>query len=73
MLKHCRPDILTRGTSEHITPGGALCVIGVPLDEMLVRCGDSAPSMGINLFDHLSDLMNGTGEMGCCQPGTASF
>ena len=41
-------------------PGGALCVIGVPLKDMLVRCGNSAPSMDINLFDHLSGLMDGT-------------
>ena len=49
---------------------GALCLIGVNPDGTLVQCGNYAPRMDINLFDHSSGLMDcldllcDTGESG---------
>ena len=40
--------------------GGALCVIGLPPESTLSRCGNSTLEMDIELFVQLSDLMD------CC-------
>ena len=45
-----------RGNINHTQ---ALCVIDVSPHNTLVRCGESAPSMDINSFDHSSGLMDG--------------
>ena len=75
---HGRDGLLPAGDSRFLTlgsiagggGGGALCLIGVNPDGTLVQCGNSAPRMDINLFDHSSGLMDcldllcDTGESG---------